>query len=420
VSTAIEVEGLGKRYALAGVPERYQTLRETIMGMARAPWERRQKPAVPASFWALHGVSFSVSTGEVVGIIGRNGAGKTTLLRILSRITKPTAGRARLRGRVGALLEVGTGFHPELTGRENVYLNGAILGLRKVDIDSRFDAIVSFSELERFLDTPVKHYSTGMQGRLAFSVAAHLEPEILLVDEVLAVGDAAFQRKCLGKMGEVARSGRTVLFVSHNMAAILGLCQRTLLLESGGLVADGPSLSTVERYLDTLDSVARTPLAERRDRRGNQALTFTDFRCAGRDGSTASTVLSGQDVRLTIEYRGRGGGLLRAVHLAVGVHGRFDENLFHLSTTVNGFEFASMPARGAVVCDIPSLPLQPGRYYVTLLARVAGDVADWIQNAGVIEVEAGDFFGSGNLPPPDQGPFLVPHRWSVEGAELEG
>jgi lipopolysaccharide transport system ATP-binding protein len=231
---ALRVDGIGKRYRL-GEANGYRTLREGIASLGRR--RRHVARQSSAEMWALRDVTFDVRSGEVVGVIGRNGAGKSTLLKVLSRITEPTEGEARVTGRVGALLEVGTGFHPELTGRENILLNGAILGMRRADIRRNLDAIVAFAEIERFLDTPVKRYSTGMQMRLAFAVAAHLEPEILVIDEVLAVGDAEFQRKCLGRMGNVAREGRTVLFVSHNMAAVESLCDRVLWLE-GGRVGD--------------------------------------------------------------------------------------------------------------------------------------------------------------------------------------
>src|SRR5437763_16103246 len=246
---AIRVSNLSKLYHL-GVrsPGGYRTLRESLMAAVTAPFRRRED-AARNDLWALKDVSFEVNRGEVVGIIGRNGAGKSTLLKILSRITEPTEGEVEIAGRVGSLLEVGTGFHPELTGRENVYLNGAILGMKRSEIDRRFDEIVAFSEIERFLETPVKHYSSGMYTRLAFAVAAHLNPEILIVDEVLAVGDAAFQKKCLGKMGDVAGQGRTVLFVSHNMQAVRQLCSRAMWLHAGSVAADGPAAEVTEKYL---------------------------------------------------------------------------------------------------------------------------------------------------------------------------
>lgn len=255
---AIRVERLGKKYHIGAVQPRYVAFRDKLASAVAAPVRRAGKllrgQATGAAeldevIWALKGVSFGVREGEVVGVIGRNGAGKSTLLKVLSRITEPTEGFAEIRGRVGSLLEVGTGFHPELTGRENIYLNGAILGMRREEIERKFDEIVEFAETRRFLDTPVKHYSSGMRVRLAFAVAAHFEPEILIVDEVLSVGDAGFQRKSLGKMGQVARAGRTVLFVSHNMAAITRLCERAILLEQGRIVMDGPSEKVVSAYL---------------------------------------------------------------------------------------------------------------------------------------------------------------------------
>lgn len=244
---AIRVRNLGKKYRLGGPREKYLTVRDAIVSSLSAPFRRGSLQEAP-DFWALKDVSFDVEQGEVVGIIGRNGAGKSTLLKILSRITTPTEGCVELRGRVGSLLEVGTGFHPELTGRENIFLSGSILGMKKQEIEDKLDAIVKFSEIEQFLDTPAKRYSSGMYVRLAFAVAAHLEPEILLVDEVLAVGDAAFQKKCLGKMGEVAREGRTVLFVSHNMGAVQQLCQKTILLDQGKITVFSDSSRTIQEY----------------------------------------------------------------------------------------------------------------------------------------------------------------------------
>jgi len=256
---AVRAEKLGKKYHICGKAAGYRTLRETVAETFTAPFRRagsflsgeRHKACRSKEIWALRDVSFEIREGEIVGIIGRNGAGKSTLLKVLSRITAPTVGYGEIRGRIGSLLEVGTGFHPELTGRENIYLNGAILGMRRVEINRKFDEIVAFAEVDTFIDTPVKYYSSGMYLRLAFAVAAHLEPEILLVDEVLAVGDARFQKRCLNKMHEVGKQGRTVLFVSHNMPAITRLCERTILLDEGGVLADGPSARVVSTYLNT-------------------------------------------------------------------------------------------------------------------------------------------------------------------------
>src|SRR5215471_3627963 len=253
-AVAVRVQGLGKRFRIGGTRRPYKTLRESLWGAASSPWRAARRlagrgPNGRSYFWALQDVSFEIPRGAVVGIIGRNGAGKSTLLKILSRITEPTEGFGEIHGRVGSLLEVGTGFHGELTGRENVFLNGAILGMKRVDIARKFDAIVAFSEVEKFIDTPVKHYSSGMYLRLAFAVAAHLDPEILIVDEVLAVGDAAFQKKCLNKMQDVGREGRTVLFVSHNMPAVTRLCERAILLDDGNVSHDGSASDVVSTYL---------------------------------------------------------------------------------------------------------------------------------------------------------------------------
>jgi lipopolysaccharide transport system ATP-binding protein len=250
---AVRVSSVGKRYQIGGAREAYPTLRDTLVSVVTGPIARLRHPGSYSHhidwFWALRDVSFEMKTGEVLGIIGRNGAGKSTLLKVLSRITEPTEGRVELWGRVGSLLEVGTGFHPELTGRDNVWLNGAILGMRRAEIQRRFDEIVEFAGISRFLDTPVKRYSSGMYVRLAFAVAAHLDPDILVVDEVLSVGDAEFQKKCLAKMGETSRSGRTVLFVSHNMAAVRSLCSRAIVLEEGKQTFDGSPMQAVAHYL---------------------------------------------------------------------------------------------------------------------------------------------------------------------------
>jgi lipopolysaccharide transport system ATP-binding protein len=312
-NVAVNVENLWKQYRI-GQTERYKTLRDSITDALHAPFRglanltRGKHNSTSfqedkSKIWALKDVSFSVECGEAIGIIGRNGAGKSTLLKIISRITEPTRGMIDIYGRVGSLLEVGTGFHPELTGRENIYLNGAILGMRKAETEAKFDEIVAFSEIEKFLDTPVKYYSSGMYMRLAFSVAAHLEPEILLVDEVLAVGDAAFQKKCLGKMGDVTHQGRTVLFVSHNMQAIRQLCQRAILLEAGSIVADGGALEVTEQYLQTVPHAdSSTDIAEMiAQLPPDPSMRFRNISIE-QDGLTTNQVVTGKPVQIIIEY----------------------------------------------------------------------------------------------------------------------
>jgi lipopolysaccharide transport system ATP-binding protein len=417
-SIAIRTEQLGKEYVITHeVALLQKTLVETVAAAASAPFRRLRRMGgsqrTVERFWALRDVSFDIHEGEVIGIIGRNGAGKSTLLKILSRITPPTAGRATIRGRVGSLLEVGTGFHPELTGRENIFLNGAILGMKQHEIRRKFDAIVSFSEIERFIDTPVKRYSSGMYVRLAFSVAAHLEPEVLLVDEVLAVGDAAFQKRCLGKMTEVARAGRTVVFVSHNLPTILSLTDRCLWIDKGLVAADAPTPEVITSYLHALETARGESLADRTDRTGNGDLRFLDFSLRNGRGETVATVMSGDEVVLAFRYRITDAATVTRADVSIGVHGAAEQRLFHLSTTLSD-PLGNLPPEGTLLCRIPRFPLQAGTYAFNVYCQTDRGVADWLQHAASIDVAEGDFFGTGKLPPPGQGPFLVAHSWDVE------
>jgi lipopolysaccharide transport system ATP-binding protein len=301
----VKVEHLGKRYRLGARQAAYGTLRETLSGIARAPLRALQRNgSAPNPFlWAVDDISFEIGAGEVVGIIGRNGAGKSTLLKLLSRITEPTAGKIELYGRVGSLLEVGTGFHPELTARENVYLNGSILGMTRVEIANKFDEIIEFAEVEKFLDTPVKHFSSGMYLRLGFAVAAHLEPEILIVDEVLAVGDGRFQRKCLNKMQDVGKQGRTVLFVSHNMPAITRLCPRTILLDAGKVISDGPSHRVVSDYLSSgLGTTAMRSWSDLETAPGNEIVRLRTVRVCTEDSVVTEAFDIRKPVFIEMEY----------------------------------------------------------------------------------------------------------------------
>ena len=415
--TAIRVERLGKQYRL-GLREPYGSLRESLMRALAAPWRRlRRRTGDDGRFWALRDVTFAVGRGDVVGVIGRNGAGKSTLLKILSRITEPTEGFAEIGGRVGSLLEVGTGFHPELTGRENIYLNGAILGMRRTEISRKFDEIVDFAEVETFLDLAVKHYSTGMYMRLAFAVAAHLEPEILLIDEVLAVGDLAFQRKCLGKMGQVARQGRTVLFVSHNMAAVENLCARTILVNRGRVEAHGATRQVIDQYLRSIEAwAAASPLKERDDRSGTGVVRLTDFHLEDAEGRRVEVWQSGRPGSVVFGYERDPGARCRNVVVAFHVEDARGYILFLHQNAFTGDRFDDIPQAGRFVCRIPRLPLVAGRYPVVARVTVGAEEADFPRNSvGAIQVVEGDFFGSGNPGVATHSPFLVDGSWSVEG-----
>jgi lipopolysaccharide transport system ATP-binding protein len=410
----IRVERLSKRYRI-GAKRSNETLRETVADALRAPLKRlRRKHSREDSIWALREISFDVSPGEVVGIIGRNGAGKSTLLKVLSRIVEPTSGRVELYGRVGSLLEVGTGFHPELSGRENIYLNGAILGMKQVEIRSKFDEIVTFAEIERFLDTAVKHYSSGMYMRLAFAVAAHMDPEILIVDEVLAVGDAAFQKKCLGKMEDVAKRGRTILFVSHQMTAIQNLCGRTILLSNGRISAEGETETVIEKYLEESSNLSQTFLAERNDRQGTGEIRFVSLKLLNGEGEEVKSLRSGRGATLVLGYANLVGRDLSNLHIAVGIDNSKGQRIMVLSNEVTGEIFPTVPAQASSIgIDIERLPLMPGKYGFTIYCTLNGTIADWVQGAGRFYVEPGDYFGTGKLPSALQGDFLVKHHFHL-------
>jgi lipopolysaccharide transport system ATP-binding protein len=370
----LKVQNLSKEYRLGAARGGYETLRERLTGAVSAPLRRGRevRAGEGETLWALRDVSFEVWPGEVVGLIGRNGAGKSTLLKILSRITEPTSGRAEVFGRIGSLLEVGTGFHPELTGRENVYLNGAVLGMKRGEIERKFDEIVAFAEVEKFLDTPVKRYSSGMYMRLAFAVAAHLEPEVLLVDEVLAVGDAEFQAKCLGKMGEVARGGRTVVYVSHNLASMATLCSRAVMLAKGEKVAEGPAGEVINQYI----AAGRETGGERvwetpQDAPGNEKVRLRAVRLVS-GGEVTSDVDIGEDVRVEVEFWNLqpGARLTTSIHLLsqmkVGVLASANMHSANLLRD----EWFDRPAPAGLYrasCVIPGNFLNEGRYHLNVI-----------------------------------------------------
>jgi len=374
-------------------------------------------------FWALRDVSFEVKQGEVLGIIGRNGAGKSTLLKILSRITEPDRGRAILRGRVASLLEVGTGFHPELTGRENIFLNGAILGMTRAEVKSKFDEIVAFADVKRFLDTPVKRYSSGMYVRLAFSIAAHLEPEILIVDEVLAVGDADFQKKCLGKMQDVAsKQGRTVLFVSHNMAAIESMCDSALLLVKGQCAAQGHPTVVVQEYLHDISRANTIPLSERTDRSGSGDLRFVSVSLEAHNGSNVPAFRCGAEAILHLIVENRTQDELRGLRISLGIDNEMGKRVALLDTMLLGDDISGVASgRHSVRVVVPKMALVPGRYRLTMFSTLNRVLADWIENAATFDIEAGDFYGTGHLMMDEQGMFLLDHHFilSTPQSELE-
>ncbi len=417
----IKVEGLGKQYRIGAHAERFPTLRDSLARAVRKPLHALRPNGHTQTFWALRDVDFEVAPGEVVGIIGRNGAGKSTLLKILSRITEPTTGCAELYGRVASLLEVGTGFHPELTGRENVFLNGAILGMRKAEIDRKFDEITAFAEIEKFIDTPVKRYSSGMYVRLAFAVAAHLEPEILIVDEVLAVGDARFQKKCLGKMNEVAKGGRTVLFVSHNMRAVVQLCGNCIWINEGRVMSRGPASEVVVNYLSSVqpqtmdglitDEMHEHPPAE---------LSFTRLELLDEDAHPTTTGYFGDPLRFRTEFEVR--TPLEQARLGLVVH-KFDETVVcAVQHTDAALDLLNLePGRYVAQIQV-DVPLIPGPYYVALFAKPHGGYwtsadrsLDYVPHALAFNVEEISAEGATVLP---TNALVHPvSRWTVEGLD---
>jgi lipopolysaccharide transport system ATP-binding protein len=412
----ISVSGLGKRYLLSH-QRRSDTLRDSLAQSFRGLFGGG-KAANAEEFWALRDVSFEVRAGDVVGIIGRNGAGKSTLLKVLSRITEPTTGRATIRGRIASLLEVGTGFHPELSGRENVYLNGTILGMTKAEIDQKFDEIVDFSGVEKFLDTPIKRYSSGMKVRLAFAVAAHLEPEILIIDEVLAVGDAEFQNRCLGKMKDVARSGRTVLFVSHNMAAVLAFCSRGLWVDHGQIGWDGDIRTVAARYQQT--SVSTTGTSEHRfyptnDLRDTQVTGFHihEFRITNDVGQDAAGFPTGTPLRF--ELRGESVTPLVAPVFLITVSTQLGTTVTELHSVKAGAAFPSrVSGPFTMSCVMSDIALMPGEYLIQLRVKQQNRWFFRAEQAGSLNILPTDFFSTGKLSENTDALVLARQQWQLE------
>jgi len=419
----ISVRGLGKQYHL-GAASSHNTLRDHLAHAARSVTRmfspRQESDSAPAEeLWALRDVTFDVAEGEVIGVVGRNGAGKSTLLKILSQITEPTHGEVRIRGRVASLLEVGTGFHSELTGRENIFLSGAILGMSRAEIVRKFDQIVAFSEVEKFLDTPVKHYSSGMAMRLAFAVAAHLDPEVLLIDEVLAVGDMAFQKKCLGKMDEVAKGGRTILFVSHNLATVAQLCTRAILLERGRLTGSDTPDAIIQRYTSGSGAVSDKCWEVDPARLATSAKTRVDsVELLALDGSPLTQLATGDGLILRLGFSVEPGQVVPSASFVVRVKTSMGAEILRMGNTpLSGFAIDNLTGTGTVDLIFPTLHLAAGRYlFDAAVARMGQGFYHDAVDAGSFTVEKRDVYGSGHAIDHTRGICVAPHRWVVRRA----
>ncbi|PWT70505.1 MAG: ABC transporter ATP-binding protein [Chloroflexi bacterium] len=400
---ALRAEGLGKQYRIGG-RQKYKALRDTLtdaiyfpVKMARSMFTASDdKSRAQASLWALKDVSFEIGLGEVVGVIGRNGAGKSTLLKILSRITEPTEGFVDIHGRVGSLLEVGTGFHPELTGRENIYLNGSIIGMKRREIHRKFDEIVAFAEIEPFLDSPVKYYSSGMYMRLAFAVAAHLEPEIVLLDEVLAVGDAVFQKKCVGRMSEIAREGRTVLFVSHNMATVRSLCDRCVLFEKGRFVFSGSPDECIQRYLSQCDELGQPSVAFPAPSKRRLWMRSATIMC---NGAPSTNFFMGDSITIVVDFASE--VPIRQPRVAFVLKTQDGISVLNSSSRYQSSLQYDVPVcDGTIHCDLGMVPLAAGNYVLTLYFGDQGEDTHVVEQVLSFEVAERDIWGQGQVPPP--------------------
>ncbi|HEV8136276.1 MAG TPA: ABC transporter ATP-binding protein [Pyrinomonadaceae bacterium] len=411
----VRVENVSKQYRLGGHEARYQTLRDSIMSLIRQPFtgSRNDKTNRKSEMiWALKDISFEIATGEVVGIIGRNGAGKSTLLKVLSRITEPTSGRVELYGRVASLLEVGTGFHPELTGKENIYLNGSILGLRRAEIERKFDEIVWFAEIETFLDTPVKHYSSGMYMRLAFAVAAHLEPEILIVDEVLSVGDAPFQKKCIGKMGDVARAGRTVLFVSHNLGAVTQLCSRGIILKNGKTVFDGEASAAVSTYVEEMRTSSTSSVTFEDE--PNKDMQILSMGIVSPDGEVISSQPHTEPFSILIKYRVNNWAV--GAYVCMDVFTESGTRLLWGSdvTTIDDLSVERQSGIYTARVTIPDMVLTPGFYYFTSGIYAPGSMIVFDHREAAVSIEildGGSLLSNFGIKP--HAATMIPLHWET-------
>lgn len=419
---AIKVSGIGKAYRIGLEEEKHDTIGAVIASWLKSPLSnfkrlRQLSKIQPGSndsdiFWALKEVSFEVKSGEVIGIIGRNGAGKSTLLKILSRVTDPTTGEIDMYGRVASLLEVGTGFNPELTGRENVFLNGTILGMTKKEVENKFDEIIEFSSVKKFIDTPIKRYSSGMKVRLAFAVAAHLDPEILIIDEVLAVGDAEFQKKCLGKMQDVARQGRTVLFVSHDMAAVENICERVILLQHGKIVDQGETQVVISNYLLSSNNVnEKNLLSEDIRRKGKGEVKISNITIRNLKNEEIDLIASGMGMKIVVKYQSNYPNVQDGL-IGLGIHDHLGGALFKCRNDVIGLKWEVLPNSGSIECVIPKLPLVPGKYSISAGITIQGVLEDVIFDAHHFQVVSGDYYKTGKIPRVHEGKFLADYAFT--------
>jgi lipopolysaccharide transport system ATP-binding protein len=411
----IKIENIGKKYVLRHQNTRgYKTLRDTLVNGTKSLIHNLTHPQATTNknleeFWALKDLNFEIQQGDRLGIIGRNGAGKSTLLKILSRITEPTIGKITLKGRIASLLEVGTGFHPELTGRENVFLNGAILGMSKQEIKQKFDEIIDFAEIEKFLDTPVKRYSSGMYVRLAFAVAAHLEPEVLIVDEVLAVGDVRFQKKCLGKMQDAGQEGRTILFVSHNMAVLPNLCNRGILLEGGRLMVDDTVSTAVDAYLNILENVSSQDLTTRSDRRGKGEIILTQVNFFTTDHLQRHALTTGLPAKFIFQVNQLKPGLSCSFTL----YNQYNQPVANFNSAIASENDWQNTLGSKISCEIQQLLLVPGRYQLNVSITWNQELQDHLVAAAMVEVLPGMLQGRVISKNSDYGSVALPHVWDL-------
>jgi lipopolysaccharide transport system ATP-binding protein len=414
MTESISVESLSKRYELGALRQETQ-LRDQLVHLLRAPFSKRAPKEI---LWALRDVSFTVEQGEVVGIIGRNGAGKSTLLKILSKITYPTSGRVRARGRVAALLEVGAGFHEELTGRENIFLNGSIMGMKKKEVDAKLEAIVEFSGIARFIDTPIKRYSSGMRSRLGFAVAAHLEPDVLIVDEVLSVGDAVFQKKCISAMHDLRGGGRTVLFVSHNMAAVENLCSRGMWIAQGRVQLDGPMREVIEAYMGSFASAdsASKALTATDGRQGSGEIRFTRVEFRSTNGDLQTVTRAGKSLVIRLHYRAN--EPIERPAFAFKMYTELGTLVTDTGTWIHGLDIPLVPVGdGYLDLEIDSLNLMPGRYYFSLKldSCLETRLYDALEHAVYLDVEEAPIYGSSRRIDSGFGLVFFPQRWRLDG-----